>query len=319
MGGYWALRALVFGVCATILVVLIVTACTQDPAVRLVSPTLIPSLTLTLSLNRALSPPSATSSPMAPPSGDTASAPSVYLAQAHDTLHDISAAFGLSVDTLTTANPQLSSSPDVPLLLGQRVIVPQITPSADVPALTLAAPYCVPTEPENLLCLGSVFNPLAHPVANVKLQVMLARDDSTVIAQVVTLEQRWISPQKRAAYAVRFALPPRTVYHSASATLLSAYTVPCNDVYLTVTHDPPRITNGRYAFTASAANLSAQPAESVRVFAAVYDQNARVVGYRVLEVGTLEARTIREFSMDVPLVSVDGPLRLALDIEAYKR
>jgi len=319
MGGYWALRALVFGVCATILVVLIVTACTQDPAVRFISPTIIPSLTLTLSLNRALSPPYATIAPVVSPSGDTDSAPSVYLAQAHDTLQDISAAFGLSVDTLTTANPQLPHLPDAALPLGQRVIIPQATPNSDVPALTFTVPHCVPTEPEHLLCLGSVFNPLAHPVTDVRLRVMLTRDDSTVIAQSVTLEQWRITPQSRAAYAVRFTLPPRTTYHSPSVTLLSASPAAPTDARLTLTHDPPRITNGRYVFTASAANLSAQPAESVRVFATVYDASARVVGYRVLEVGTLEAHALRAFSMDVPLVSIDGPLRLVLDIEARER
>lgn len=319
MGGYWALRALVFGMCATILVVLIATACTQDPAVRLVSPTLIPSLTLTLSLNRALSPPFATLPPLVSPPAVVEPVPLVYLAQEHETLNDISANFGLTADVLKTANPQFRLFSTAPLTAGQTVIIPQATPNADNPALVLDAPYCVPTEPENLLCLGSVLNTQAQAISGVTLRVMLTRDDETVVAQIVTLEQRIINPQQRAAYAVRFTLPPRVVYRDATVTLVAAQTLRDAPVPpVEIAPSPPRILNGRYVFSAIVTNPDSLPAESVRVYVTVYDDRARVVGYRVVALDRLEANATRALAFDVPLVSSDGSLRLVMDSEVFE-
>lgn len=316
MGGYWAFRALVFGVCATILVVVIATACTQDPAVRFISPTLIPSLTLTLTLNRALSPPFTTLPPAAYAPDVVETVPLIYLAQEHDTLEQISEDFGLAPDALQTANPQFSLSA-APFGVGQRVIIPQVTPNIDLPALILPTPHCIPTEPENLLCLGSVFNVQPQAITDVMLRVMLTRDDDTVIAQVVTVTQRNIPPQSSAAYTVRFVLPPQVLYQDVVVTLISAQPTSTSDAAsLTVDASPPRIVNGRYVLSATIANTSARTIDSVRVYATVYDASAQVVGHRVFTVGRLDSNAAYALVIDVPLVSMDGPLRLELYSEA---
>lgn len=319
MGGYWALRALVFGVCATILVVVIATACTQDSAIRFASPTLIPSLTLTLTLNRALSPPFATLPPVSPTSAGIERAPWVYVTQGNETLEHVSADFGLTTHALKTANPNLIHPVDVMFASGQRVIIPQITPNPDLPPLMLVPPTCAPTEPENLLCLGSVFNTLPYALREVTLRVMLTREDGTVVAKVVTVEQHHIPPQSRAAYAVRFVLPPRVAYQDASVTLLTAYPAPSHDSSISLAASPPRLTNGRYVFNVTVTNTRAQPADSVQVYAAVYDAGGRVVGYRLLTAGNLEAMTTRLLAFDIPLIRVDSPLHVELHSESQSR
>lgn len=316
MGGYWALRALVFGMCATVIVILITAACTPDPALRILSPTLIPSLTLALRLTSTLSPPFATPIPVIDTPDYSAPATSVvYLVREEDTLTTISADFGIAPDILQTLNPDLVSTWGALLPTNARVLIPQPTLRSAMPALILQMPTCHPSEPETLLCLGSVYNPLGVAVEDVRVRLLLIQSDGSALARVVQLDQRVIPPREHAAYAVAFRLPPQARYHQVIVSLLDAS--PAADAAPPVKVDVVDTgLNGRRYWIDARITPTESSSNGARVFVVISLRDGRVVGYRVFEVGALTAGQAHTLTLDVPLLWLDGALSYSITAEA---
>ena len=283
--GNWGWRPLV----STLFISVWVTGCsiTSDAALTL-SPTMLPQVTLTLRNREPVaSPTPLTASTAATPSSDEVGEPdnpdSLYILRPGDTLLGIALDYGINVQQLRAANPDLDPRT---LQVGQPIMIPPagVTVAMATPVmLDLPPPTCYPLVTGSILCLGRVYNPQSAAVSQVRVQIaLLDRAGQVLESRVGAVEQAVIPTQGTAPYSVIF---DKITFAAATVTLASAQPAEAlNEQWLTlvVENTSTHIENNRYQVEAQVHNQTGQVLGPGRIILTVFDSEEHIIGFRSL-------------------------------------
>jgi LysM repeat protein len=248
--------------------------------------TSVPTPTPRLTATAPLVPPAATATPTITPT------PIVHVVQEGETLLSIAFDYGVSVQTLQTANgienPQL-------LQVGQSLIVPTgEEATGTTPGLLLPTPTPLPfgvqgiafyeTPVGSLWCLGEIVNSTDFTLTNVQVHVMLfdAAGEPLTEADAFAAADL-IPPGERSPFGILFTTPPPdwansqvTIVRGEAAGALADSYIP-----IAVTEVQGQPSGSQFQVNGAVQNTSAeQAADSVSVVVTTYDAQGLVTGFR---------------------------------------
>jgi LysM repeat protein len=264
---------------------------------------LMPYLTLT---------PSPTTTPdVGTAAADTAlpsPTPFTYTIQAGDTLSALAQKFGVPLDALIAANPNVSPNA---MSVGQTLLIPTDKNNPTGEATPTAVPFaisqiqCYPTLDNGMWCFALARNDSADALENVSARLSLhSSDGGLVAAQVAILPLNVLPPHSSLPLTVFFP-SPAPVDASPHAQILSATILQPNDaLYLNASLLNPLTeiaSDGRTARLSGQVSLPANslPAQTVWVTAVTYDAAGRVVGFRRWEGSGLQPGGSIQFVLTV--------------------
>ena len=214
--------------------------------------------------------------------------PFTYIIKAGDTMSQIAEHFGVPLNALMAANPQVSPNA---MSVGQTLLIPgdadnptgQPTPTPVPFAVTQV--QCYPTLDGGMWCFALARNDSADTMENLSARLSLLSTEGVVAAQVAIPPLNILPPHSSLPLTAFF---PPTIPADATprVQVLTAITIPANDTrYL-----PAALKNtntviasdGRSARVSGQASLPANSpaAKTVWVAAVAYDAAGRVVGLR---------------------------------------
>lgn len=214
--------------------------------------------------------------------------PVTYVAQEGDTLVGIAWSFGISVEALQAANPNVQPAF---LSVGAVLVIPppEGTPVAQLvgaptPApLELSLPACYPTATNALYCFVEARNPGARALENVSAQIILAGADGLPIAsQLAYAAREVIPPGERAPLAMLFAVQPDRVAAAAArvATANESSDPALRYVLLEVPNQQGGLTGNEWIVTGQIRNPTSTTASAAWMVLTLYDATGAIVGYR---------------------------------------
>ncbi len=230
--------------------------------------------------------------PAASPQAPTPT-PIVHIVQSGDTFSGIALRYGVSVEALQKANPQLNPQA---LPVGAQVLVPQAGQALGLLATPtphparLRGPWCFATA-EGSVCTLAVVNPSQAPLVGVRV-VLEVLDPTWPEGEVWrTVTQPWlmfVPPEDELPLAVALprALSPRAAVRAALVAALPAGSTPLpvvriDEVRLSV------VRQGPWLLTRARLWMEKQPMvaqlQRVGVLVAAYDAQKRVVALRYTE------------------------------------
>lgn len=313
--GYWGWRPLVCG----LVISTWVAGCNiaTDNSSPSAPPSAYPHVTLTVGRlpTARISDAPTRAAPTAPISSEPAPAatptPDRYIVQPGDTWAEVAERFDVSPDALQNANRTVAT-----LVPGLALVIPSPTPLP----LLVHPPICHETRPNNLLCLGSVDNPLDFPVESVAIEVRLLEDDGSVYrSEHSSVEQASIPSGSFAAYQATFETDASD-YASADARLIDAVRGAEDRLILLLIQDVQgEMLDGQIRVSATVFNPGPRSAEILRVFVTLLDDSARVIGYRVVTFDggvTLDAGAQLPLSIELTPQTFDATPEYSLYVEA---
>lgn len=219
--------------------------------------------------------------------------PFTYVVKEGDTMSEIAEQFGVSLDALMAANPQVSPSA---MSVGQKLLIPSdpANPSGEsTPTpVPVAVPQieCYPTAEGGMWCFVLARNDTAEALENITAQVTLVgAEGETLASQTAILPLDLLPPGGEMPLAVYFPDAPSDA--RAQARILTAITVSSNDTrYLPALLQNTLVIvdgSGRTARVSGQVILPtvSPPAKQVWVLAIVYDETGRLSGVRRWEAG----------------------------------
>jgi hypothetical protein len=238
--------------------------------------------------------------------------PAVYIIQDGETWVDISQKSGIAPSILQTANPDTSLFP------GQQLRIPQPIPPRSPLPLALSLPVCHYTQPDTLICLGQVSNPLDRAVGRVSVEVTLLDVASeTLNTQVVSVARQIIPAGDSAPYHALFVLDQQPAADAVRVSLISAEPAHLQRSVLRLTELGSGLRRGYYTVRLEVANEGRQTVSGARVIVTVLTDSGEVAGYRVAELTPLASGAARELLIEVPLAAdPPGPLTHVVGVEA---
>lgn len=273
---------------------MIISCASSIPATAVFTPTGLPPITLTLWIAATSTPIFSTVLPItATPAPFITQTPITYVVNPGESLDQIADDFGIEVDSLQAANLELRTQPP---RIGQSLIIPRNLPTLVPQSLEMNPPTCYTTLSDMYLCLGYVHNQTTQPVSRVSVQVeLLNTQGEWVAAQTSDIEQRTIPPGVSAPYRILFGT--RKAEHTQMIVALrSADPAPVTSQLvvspqLVVDGETAIHQAGAYQVEATLTNSSTTSLENVRVVLTLYGDEQQVVGYRVVDLGALEAES----------------------------
>ena len=221
--------------------------------------------------------------------------PFVYEVQAGDTMSGIAFKFGISVDELLAANPDVSPNS---MSIGTKLNVPS-NPANPTGASTstpvpVSSPQgaavkqieCYPTADQGMWCFVLVYNDTSDVIENLSAQVTLLDADGGTLDSTPALSPLNILPPDASLPLTIFFPPVVPANAQPQVQLLTGiHLQPDDERYLpaTVHNTLTQVdSSGRSAQVSGTVLLpeDAQPAGLVWVAAVVYDRAGRVVGVR---------------------------------------
>lgn len=223
------------------------------------------------------------------------STPFVYEVQAGDTMSGIAFSFGISVDELLAANPDVSPNS---MSIGTELKIPGS--SADPTGASTSTPVpaaveqieCYPTTDQGMWCFVLVHNDTPDVIENLSAQVTLLDADNQTITSVLALAPLNILPPDDSLPLMVFLPPIIPADARPQAQLLTGIRLQADDKrYLsaTVHNTLARVDgSGRNAQVSGVVRLpgDSQPASLVWVAAVAYDRSGRAIGVRRWESST---------------------------------
>jgi len=251
--------------------------------------TLIPFLTSTQSLS---SPAGTVQTPEGVVTAETplpSPTPFTYSVQEGDTISSIALKFGVSMDDLQTANPEISPNA---MSVGQVINIPSNPdnpsgePTPTPAAFTIQQVECYSIEDQGMWCFVLIHNDFSDFVENVSAQVTLVDTDNRVLAsQTALLPLNILPPNTSLPLAVFFPpeIPPDAKPHVQVLTAIRL--LPNDERYLPATINNTLVqvnADGRSARVNGQVLLPGDtPAASqVWVTGTTYDGAGRVIGVR---------------------------------------
>ncbi|MFZ5905299.1 MAG: LysM peptidoglycan-binding domain-containing protein [Chloroflexota bacterium] len=250
--------------------------------------------------------------------------PFTYVVKAGDTMSEIAERFGVSLDALMAANPQVSPSA---MSVGQTLFIPSdpanLTGESTPTPVPFAVPQieCYPTADGGMWCFVLARNDTADALENITAQVMLiGADGETLASQTAILPLDPLPPGGEMPMAVYFPDAPSD--GRAQARILTAIGVPNGDArYLPALLQNTLVIvdgSGRTARVSGQVILpeGSLPAKQVWVLAVVYDEAGRVSGVRRWEAGA-ELAPGGSLTFDFTVASLGSAIdRVAFYVEA---
>lgn len=253
--------------------------------------------------------------------------PFLHVLGKDDTLFGLALEYGVSLEAIKTANPELN--PNF-LTVGNSVIIPiQATsaptsvPSATPVPVRMAAPCCYPTGDDGLWCFVLATNEQPAALENLSAWIRLSSPNGQVLREQVAIPLLNRLPSHAALPLMVFFPPPVPIEVTPSAELINSLVVPPNDTrYLTVTVQvesidiiPDRLqADVQGSVTLPGYSL---PANVVWVAAVAYNAAGEVVGARKWEAAEpLQPGGSLEFAVSVYSL---GPVIAQVDIVVEAR
>jgi LysM repeat protein len=276
---------------------LLLAACTPAPAqptasatqpVRLI-PYHIPTLSPTAPVTQpgGLSLPTSTVTPTATPT------PFLHVLVKDDTLLGLALQYGVSLEAIKTANPQVN--PNL-LIIGNSVVIPiqatplpTLAPSPTPVAARLAAPRCYPTGDGGLWCFVLATNNQPFALENLAARIRLAGPDGQNLGKQTAILPLNRLPPGASLPLMAFFPPPVEASAVPSAVQTDSLAIPAADTrYLTTTLQIENVAigpNGLQADVQGSVGLlpGSSPASVVWLAAVAYDADGQVVGVRKWE------------------------------------
>jgi LysM repeat protein len=282
----------------------LLTACAPQPALSTPKPAeLIPYLTATQAAPQ-MTPVSlvAAETPLPSPT------PFTYTVGQGETIGSIALKFGVSIDDLIVANPEVS--PNI-MSIGTVLKIPSNPDNPSGEPTPTPVPFsveqieCYPTSNKGLWCFVLAHNDYSDFIENVSAQVTLVDSSETVLAsQTAMLLLNILPPNTSLPLAVYF--PPDIPYDAAPQVqiLTSIRLLPNDSRYLpaTVSNTLVQInSDGHFANITGEVRLPAESnaATQVWVAAVAYDESGRVVGVKRWEGGGIQPGGSLIFEMTV--------------------
>ena len=245
--------------------------------------TLIPFSTSTQSLSQTPIPFLVAETPLPSPT------PFTYTVKPGDTISSIALKFGVSMDDLQSANPEISPNA---MSIGQTIKIPSNPDNPSGEPTPTPAPFtvqqieCYPTADKGIWCLILAHNDLPDFMENVSAQVTLVdSNNKTIASQTALLPLNILPPNTSLPLSVFF--PPDTPLHAKpQVQILTAIRLLPNDQrYLPATVDNILVQinmdglNARVTGTVLSHSQD-KSASQVWVAGTAYDDAGRLVGVR---------------------------------------
>ncbi|MDQ3006175.1 MAG: LysM peptidoglycan-binding domain-containing protein [Chloroflexota bacterium] len=266
----------------------ILTACAPQPTDNAPPAVeLIPFVTSTENPLQTSGPVGLVTAETPPPAGQPT--PFTYTVQTGDTISGIALKFGVSMDDLQAANPEISASAmsvGIVLKIPSNPDNPSGEPTPTAAAFTIEQIHCYPTANQGLWCFVLVHNDLSDFMENVSAQVTLVdSNNATVASQPALLPLNILPPNTSLPLSVFFS-PDIPADAKPQVQVLTAIRLLSNDErYLPATlHNTlVQVNSGGHSAQASGLVLSqsqAADASQVWVAATAYDVAGSVIGVR---------------------------------------
>lgn len=250
--------------------------------------------------------------------------PFTYTVQQGETISSVALKFGVSIDELLAANPEVNPNT---MSIGTVLKVPSKTENLSGEATPTPAPFtveqieCHPTLNGGIWCFVLARNDSPDFMENVSAQVTLVdASDNFLSTQIALLPLNILPPNTSLPMAVYF--PPQIpVDAKPQVQILTAIRLPSGDPrYLPATVNNTLVqvsADGRFAQVSGEVRLPVESiaATQVWVAAVAYDESGRVVGVRRWEGGGIQPGGSLSFEMTV--ASLGGVLtRVEFAVEA---
>ena len=304
----------------SLFIILMLTACAPQQTVSTPKPVdLIPYLTATQAAPQLPAP-----NLVAPETPLPTPTPFTYTVEQGETIGSIALKFGVSIDDLIAANPEVS--PNI-MSIGTVLNIPSNPDNPSGEATPTPAPLiveqieCYPTSNKGMWCFVLVHNDFPNFVENVSAQVTLVdANDNFLATQVALLPLNILPPNKSLPLAVYF--PPDIPWDAKlQVQILTAIQLQLNDPrYLPATVNNTLVeinADGHFASISGEVYLPAESnaATQIWVAAVAYDENGRVVGVKRWEGGGIQPGASSMFEMT--LASLGGRMtRVEFVVEA---
>ena len=287
-----------FALTLTLVGMLILAACVpsraRPTATSTVPGRLTPYRSPTPSLTPRPSPlPSGPPPPLPTATSTITPTPFLHVLAKGDTLFGLALKYGVSLETIKTANPELQ--PNF-LIVGTSVIIPIQATSAptSVPTPTpvpvrMAAPRCYPTADGGLWCFVLAANDQLFGLENLSAWITLGDSHGQILAGQEAIAPLNRLPPGATLPLMAFFPPPVSADAVPDARLTNSLVIPAEDTrYLTATVQVESVeilTGGLQATVQGNVLLPAgtRPASVVWVAAIAYDDAGQVVGVRKWE------------------------------------
>ena len=215
--------------------------------------------------------------------------PFTYTVQRGDTISSIALKFGVSMDDLQAANPEISPSS---MSVGQVLKIPSNPENPSGEPTPIPAPFtiqqieCYPTADKGVWCFVLVHNDFSDFMENVSAQVTLVHANNTRIATQTALLPLNILPPNTSLSLSVFFPPEIPLDVKPQVQVLTAIRLLPNDErYLPATINNTLVqvnSDGRSARVSGMVLLAgdAKAASQIWVAGTAYDEVGRVVGVR---------------------------------------
>ncbi|MBN2557047.1 MAG: LysM peptidoglycan-binding domain-containing protein [Anaerolineales bacterium] len=249
--------------------------------------------------------------------------PRLHAVQAGETMIGIAVRYGVSLDDLLIANPEIDPGF---LTIGQELIIPGPDGSAVSALLPTPTPVevetlpvrCFPAPTGATWCITQVHNPTGMPLEGVSLMLSLVSTEGEVLDQISAYAPLDIIPDEGVMpFAVLLDQTPED-FAGAYTRVLGA--VPAQNLdtrypELQVQEESLIIApDGNYAIWSGSVQIQTNLPEgtgALRAMLIAFDNSGRVVGYRLyegeigIEAGSQADFEITVFSLSPPISSVD--------------
>ena len=215
--------------------------------------------------------------------------PFTYTVQQGDTIGSIALKFGISMDDLQAANPEVSPNA---MSVGQAINIPSNPQNPSGEPTPTPVPFtvqqieCYPTADKGMWCLALVHNDFSDFMENVSAQVTLVDANKTMIASQTALLPLNILPANTSLPLTVFFPPEIPLDAKPQVQVLTAIRLlPNDDRYLpaTINNTLVRVNaDGRSAQVSGVVLLQGDTKQVSQVWVAgsAYDETGHVVGVR---------------------------------------
>lgn len=234
--------------------------------------------------------------------------PVVYSIEEGDTMLAIAFRYGISLEQLQAANPEVNARL---LVVGTELIIPleDVIPSSPVTATPIPVEvsqtncYLVP---DGIWCFVGVENDRSRSLENLSANVIVQDDTGEYIAEGIAIGALNLVPSGEELPLVVFIPGNFPSEFSASSQVITVQPLPRNDErYLNAWLEVDEVEISENGMSAQVAGLIGLPAKSppgnqAWLLAVAYDEAGRIIGIRKSEqFGYFEPGSDKEFNLEV--------------------